>query len=238
MIKFYSSIVCPYGQRACITFKELKVNFDFVKIDLSNKPSWYIEKINPLGKVPCIQNENEDSIFESLVIVQYLAEKENKLIPPDLNIRAFMRIWMAYFDDNILKKFYEIMIGYNYRDDEANQKLVTAMIQNLKFFSQKGLQKNYKKGSFFLGEAMSLIDISIIPFLMRIEILFRLIKITEIFKTEDEDIKILAEYYYNVIQIDSVQNSSYKPDKKIVDMENFDYESCLLEFYKNFLNRK
>jgi glutathione S-transferase len=237
MTKFYNSIVCPFGQRALIALNELNIDFEYVHIDLNNKPSWYVEKINPFGKVPCIQEENQDPIFESLVIIQYLAEKENKLIPKDLNTRAFMRIWTAYFDDNIMKKFYEVLMGYKNRDNETNQKLLNTLTQNLKFFSQKALQKNYKKGSYFLGEDFSLIDISVIPFLMRMEVLFRVYNITEIFKTDDEDVKLLGEYYFNVIQKDSVQQSSYKP-KKNVEKDDFDFENYLKESYIGYYDRK
>jgi hypothetical protein len=48
--------------------------YDVVNINLEEKPEWYFLK-NPLGKVPALETESGDCIYESLIIADYLDEK-------------------------------------------------------------------------------------------------------------------------------------------------------------------
>lgn len=54
--------------------------YDVVYINLTHKPDWLIEK-NPLNKVPCIELEGGETLYESLIIAEYLddAYPQNKL---------------------------------------------------------------------------------------------------------------------------------------------------------------
>jgi pyrimidodiazepine synthase len=47
--------------------------YDVVNINLQEKPEWYFLK-NPLGKVPALETESGDCIYESLIIADYLDE--------------------------------------------------------------------------------------------------------------------------------------------------------------------
>ncbi|WP_285167035.1 glutathione S-transferase N-terminal domain-containing protein, partial [Mycobacterium tuberculosis] len=42
---------CPFCQRVTLTLEEKKIPYDYKLVDLSNKPSWFLE-VNPDGKVP------------------------------------------------------------------------------------------------------------------------------------------------------------------------------------------
>lgn len=56
--------------------------YDIVYINLTHKPDWLIEK-SPLNKVPCIELEGGETLYESLIIADYLddAYPHNKLYP-------------------------------------------------------------------------------------------------------------------------------------------------------------
>jgi len=72
-IRLYNMRFCPYGQRALLGLQLKQVPFEVVNINLTQKPEWYVEKKNPLGKVPTIESEGK-VVYESLVVVDYLNE--------------------------------------------------------------------------------------------------------------------------------------------------------------------
>jgi len=72
--------------------------YDVVNIKLSDKPDWYFER-NPLGKVPAIETESGDCLYESLIISDYLDEKypERPLQPKDPMQKAKDKILLEHF---------------------------------------------------------------------------------------------------------------------------------------------
>jgi glutathione S-transferase len=71
---------------------------DVVNIKLSDKPEWFLER-NPLGKVPAIETESGDCLYESLIIADYLDEKypERPLQPKDPMQKAKDRVLVEHF---------------------------------------------------------------------------------------------------------------------------------------------
>lgn len=69
-----------------------------VNINLSNKPDWYFEK-SIFGKVPALELENGDVIYESIVISDYLDEKytQRPLHPRDPLQKAKDRLLVEQF---------------------------------------------------------------------------------------------------------------------------------------------
>ena len=77
-MKFYTHSLCPYAQRVALTLLETKSPHESVHIDLSNKPSWYVDKTNGRGLVPAIEFVEKNSnvtqlLTESLSIIKHLA---------------------------------------------------------------------------------------------------------------------------------------------------------------------
>jgi len=70
-IRVYSMRFCPYAQRALLALRLKQIPFEVININLIQKPEWYIEKKNPLGKVPTMEHDGK-VVYESLVCVDYL----------------------------------------------------------------------------------------------------------------------------------------------------------------------
>jgi glutathione S-transferase len=70
-IRVYSMRFCPYAQRALLGLQLKQIPFEVVNINLTQKPEWYLEKKNPLGKVPTVEHDGK-IVYESLVCVDYL----------------------------------------------------------------------------------------------------------------------------------------------------------------------
>lgn len=97
-IKLISFVVCPYVQKAVITLKYKKADFEIEYIDLKNKPSWFLQ-ISPMGKVPVLLLNQKDIIFESSVINELLDEiVGEQTLSIDPVERAKERAWIAYAD--------------------------------------------------------------------------------------------------------------------------------------------
>lgn len=103
--------LCPYVQRAAISFAEKGVPFERVDVDLSSRPDWF-KAISPLGKVPLLRvrrDGGEDVIFESVVILEFIEETEpNPLHPADPLARARHRSWIEFGSAilNAIGRFY------------------------------------------------------------------------------------------------------------------------------------
>jgi glutathione S-transferase len=103
--------LCPYVQRASIALAEKGVPFERVNVDLSDKPGWF-RAISPLGKVPLLRvrrDGEEEVIFESAVILEFLEETEaSPLHPADPLMRARHRAWIEFGSAilNAIGRFY------------------------------------------------------------------------------------------------------------------------------------
>lgn len=101
-MKLIGSTTSPYARKVRIVLAEKKLDYQFVLEDVWASDA--IMKMNPLGKVPCLVMEGQDSItgamFDSRVIAEYLdtLSPVGKLIPEKGRERAEVRTWEALAD--------------------------------------------------------------------------------------------------------------------------------------------
>lgn len=160
-LKFYNATICPYAQRTKLTLIEKGVEFEEIKIDLKNKPSWFPE-VSPYGKVPAIMH-NDKSIYESNVVNEYIDEvfAGKKLLSDDAYLRAQMRIWMAFCGDAITPNHYGLLRS----QDEQQREVFKARLTEKLAMIDAHIKEN--KGEFFFGQDISLVDLTFFPFFKR-----------------------------------------------------------------------
>lgn len=101
-MKLIGSLTSPYVRKVRIVMAEKKLDFQLVLEDVWGSDA--IMKMNPLGKVPCLVMEGQDSItgavFDSRVIVEYVdtLSPVGKLIPDRGRERCEVRTWEALAD--------------------------------------------------------------------------------------------------------------------------------------------
>lgn len=87
----------PNGQKVSIALEELELSYTFHKIDImkghQHDPAYL--RINPNGKIPALV-DGEITIFESVAILIYLAEKTGKLLPKDPKGRYAALQWSLF----------------------------------------------------------------------------------------------------------------------------------------------
>jgi glutathione S-transferase len=89
----------PYGRKARIVLAEKKIEYEFMN-EAPGKPESRVPEFNPLGKVPVLVLDDNTTLFDSRVIVEYLdaASPVAKLIPEDTRSRIQTRRWEALAD--------------------------------------------------------------------------------------------------------------------------------------------
>lgn len=177
-VELMGSVICPFVQRVHITLIEKAIDYKFIPIDLQNKPAWFKE-ISPYGKVP-VFHHNDAYLYESSVINEYIEEvfPTPALLPLDPLLRAKIRAWISYCNDQFITHFYKLLLN----QDATKQALLTNnLIDSFNFIEQEGMQKLSKDGPFWLGAKLTLLDTTFYPFFERFPMLqhYRGVKIPE-----------------------------------------------------------
>jgi glutathione S-transferase len=99
MMKLIGTPTSPYTRKARVVLAEKRIEYEFV-IDVPYDAQSRVPALNPLGKVPVLVLDDDTSIFDSRVIVEYLdnASPVTKLIPEDTRQRIQVRRWEALAD--------------------------------------------------------------------------------------------------------------------------------------------
>jgi glutathione S-transferase len=152
---------CPWVQRAAIVLRAKQVPYDITYIDRDNRPPWFLA-ISPHSKVPVLQIDGKDALFESNAIAEYLDETiAPRLHPEDPIERATNRAWTDY-----VPSFAEAMTATAYADSEAEYHKAAAKIPGPFERLERALEKQ-GNGPFFNGAQYSLVDAAYAPFLQR-----------------------------------------------------------------------
>lgn len=123
--------------------------------------------LNPRGLVPTLQYENKP-LYESTVICEFLEEAyppTKKLLPADPYQRARTRIWIDFVTSRIIPSFHRYL-QYQSKGpgDQGLAKARDDFLHQLEQFTQE----MNPTGPFFLGKEISLIDIIIAPWAVRL----------------------------------------------------------------------
>ncbi len=165
-LELISFKLCPFVQRSVITLLRKGVDFDLTFIDLANKPDWFL-KISPMGKVPILKVNENDIIFESAVINEFVDEitSPSYMAAKPLQ-RAKERAWIEYASQ-LNSDFFKLSCA---TDKESSDKLEEEL------FKKIGRLEPILKGNrgYFRGEDFSLVDSSYAPLFMRMSLIERL----------------------------------------------------------------
>ena len=150
-LKLLTSAFSPYGQRVETLLLEKNISYNKEFIDLSNKPSWFVET-SPLGKIPVLLVEDRP-LFESLAILEYLEATytENILHPKNQFVLAWHRGWME-FSNTLLSLTFGLVFADNAQTIADKQQ---ELKNKLTLFA-----KQLKYQPYFNGDFFSILDIT------------------------------------------------------------------------------
>lgn len=162
-IELITAEVCPYAQRTHMTLIEKGLEFERREVDLSDKPDWF-NKISPNSKVPVVKI-GEHVVYESAVINEYIDElfPLPALMPSDPFKRAQARIWIDYCNTVWVDDIYDLL----YAKEPAKQaEMKQKVAKDLERIETEGMRQ-LSDGPYWLGETVSLVDLTYYPFFER-----------------------------------------------------------------------
>ncbi|XP_022139338.1 glutathione S-transferase DHAR2-like [Momordica charantia] len=143
---------CPFTQRVLLTLEEKKIPYKLHLINLSDKPSWFLE-VSPEGKVPVVKFDDK-WVPDSDVIVGILEEKypEPSLVtPPEF----------SSVGSKINGAFVKFLMSKDSNDGSEQ-----ALLEEL-----KALDEHLKAhGPYVAGEKVTAADLSLAPKLYQIDV--------------------------------------------------------------------
>eukprot|EP00516_Mucochytrium_quahogii_P008024 CAMPEP_0203746844 /NCGR_PEP_ID=MMETSP0098-20131031/2169_1 /ASSEMBLY_ACC=CAM_ASM_000208 /TAXON_ID=96639 /ORGANISM=" , Strain NY0313808BC1" /LENGTH=251 /DNA_ID=CAMNT_0050635091 /DNA_START=74 /DNA_END=829 /DNA_ORIENTATION=- len=205
----FNNRICPFGHRAWWASKEKGVSVDYIHIDLGDtKPTFYTEKINSSGTVPCIF-DNGVAIFESVECALYLDEKfpdiGNRLMPADAYDRYRVRLVLKTFE-KLMKPLYGLLMN---QEPEGDKELVGKINDAAK---ELNAEFRKSKGPYFLGETFSLADLAIIPFVDRFSVTLPHWRGFQPFSQDNPDVDALLASYHACQQRPAFKSTSQDPE--------------------------
>ena len=98
-MKLIAALASPYSRKVRIVLAEKKIEYEFI-IENPGDPATRVPEYNPLGKIPVLILDDNTTLFDSRVIVEYLdhASPVGRLIPDDTRARIHTRRWEALAD--------------------------------------------------------------------------------------------------------------------------------------------
>ena len=98
-MKLIGSLTSPYARKARIVLAEKKIEYEFV-LDNPWDAASGVPRLNPLGKVPVLVLDDDSTLFDSRVIVEYLdgVSPNNRLLPAAGRERIRIKRWEALAD--------------------------------------------------------------------------------------------------------------------------------------------
>ncbi|XP_056022548.1 glutathione S-transferase omega-1 isoform X2 [Ostrea edulis] len=203
-LRIYSMRLCPFAERTRLVLAHKNIPNEEVNINLTKKPEWFMEEINPLGKVPALQKDDK-IIYESGVCSDYLDQvyPGNKLTPDDPYQQAKDRILVEHFGQ-VTTQYYKLLLG---KPDGYSAAAETLNKLLLEF--DKELQK---RGHFFGGEKPQMVDYMIWPWFERFPAMEQLVNQT--FLTDGSKTN-LAAYVNRMSDIPAVQKCRLPVDNHL-----------------------
>jgi glutathione S-transferase len=166
-IQLYSAILCPFAHRVRLTLQAKDIPFESIEIDPQNKPSNFHE-ISPYSKVPVLKH-GDNCVWESAIINEYLEEvfPNPPLLPTEPMQRAQARIWINFADTRLFATTGKLLHG---RDSQPTA-LLTELAEHLLFMEHEGLCKHPASTPYWLGEELSLVDLTFLPWFEQLAVL-------------------------------------------------------------------
>nr|ACF15452.1 glutathione-S-transferase [Phanerodontia chrysosporium] len=193
---FYAGWFCPFVQRTWIALEERGIPYQYKEVNPYKKEKHFLD-INPKGLVPAIEYKGK-ALYESIILCEFLEDAypnyKPKLLPEDPFERAYARIWLDYISKSIIPANFRLIQA---QTPEKQQEALADFNKALKQFAEK------IKGPYFLGEQFSLVDIAIVPWIVRDYIIAE----NRGFKREDIGSK-WVEYASKLEKRDSVARTS------------------------------
>jgi len=160
-MKLIGSETSPYVRKVRIVMAEKKLEYVLVPENPWSAES-RLQEHNPLGKLPCLLIDEDESLFDSRVIVDYLdtLSPVGRLLPPPGRERASVKCWEAA-GDGILDAAVSIIIEQRYRQDTPTSPWWIERQRGKIHAALDFMEKRLPEDTFCMGIHFSLADVGV-----------------------------------------------------------------------------
>jgi GST-like protein len=152
------------GRKVTIMLEEIEQPYNIIPINIRRgeaaSPDYL--RINPNGKIPAIVDRDTRGgnlvVYESAVILQYLAEKSGKLMPQDLASRYEVLKWLVFQAANIGPMMGQLAHFHDYAREKIPYALNRYGRETERLYGV--LEKRLAKYPYLAGDEFSIADIA------------------------------------------------------------------------------
>ena len=172
-MKFYYDPASSYCQRVLIALYEKDIPFTPVKVDLFDpKAREQYQKINPFAKIPTLETDSGEIIFEACVMIEYLDRQfpqQPCLLDPAriLEVRSIERIIDIYVNGAR-----EVLFADSQRQLELRGKKKVIKARRLLETACNFLEDKLRARTWLAGEQFSLADCAAAPTLTYLRLVY------------------------------------------------------------------
>jgi len=158
-IELYSAPLCPFAHRSRLTLAEKGLAACVIDVDLRNKPPGFTA-LTPAGEVPVLKL-GDDCVWDCAVIDEFLEQvaPEPALLPADAVRRAQARAWIRFADRRLYFNTKRLLVA---ADPDARGAAMAAVREDLRFM-QKFAFGAADAGPYWMGDCITLVDLTFVP---------------------------------------------------------------------------
>jgi glutathione S-transferase len=158
-MKLYGSLTSPYTRKARIVIKEKSLDCEFI-VEKPGEAGTRFTQLNPLEKVPVLEINDENVLFDSPVICEYLDQLTGEpLFPTSGEARWQTQRWQALADgimDAVVMRLLEVLRPEQLRMDEAIEKQEKKIANAL-----AALNSAVREREFLVGDSITMADLAV-----------------------------------------------------------------------------
>lgn len=179
-LSFFANTYCPFAQRIWIALEIKGIAYQYVEVlppTLTSPPMPLpaaLLEVNPEGTVPCLRHGSW-GVWESSVMMEYLEDLESSvsLLPQgrgSAQLRAHCRLWVDHLERKVLPAFYAVLLmpPRSETETESQRENREVLMRTLHVGITKMVDASHAIGPFFLGEAISYVDVMFAPWILRL----------------------------------------------------------------------
>ncbi|MDH3389910.1 MAG: glutathione S-transferase family protein, partial [Gammaproteobacteria bacterium] len=199
------------------------IDFEYVEVDPYDYSDWWLKVSRGAALVPVVvqpnaDGEGETTIVESARILEYLEEfapDNNPIFARDPNRRAEQKYWIDHIGNQITPYLYRFLKATEEGDDRTESRAKLA--EGLTALSEA----MDADGPYFSGDEIDAVDIALIPFAYRIEVLLRAYRDFKL-PEEGDTWQRYQRWYRAMLEHPSFRKTAF---------DQGDYEKRLVEHY-------
>ena len=159
-MKLVGTHTSPYVRKARIVLAEKKIEYEFV-LDSPWEEGSGVPKLNPLGKVPVLVLDEDNTLFDSRVICEYLdnVSPNNRLMPQTNRERTQVKRWEA-LADGVCDAAANIVLEKRRQAGRRSAQFVEKQMEKV----QRGVQamaEDVGEGAWTHGNSFTMADIAL-----------------------------------------------------------------------------